>query len=207
MSGEPAITEPPPIPDVKVRTQREVAEFFGVKPREVQRWKANGCPGLVTAPYDIGEVRKWRDQRAETQVMGRPIGAKPSASLTESKERKAAADADKAELDAKLKHRQLEILEHDWVSRKTVDELFLERQAAVRAALILMPPSGARETIASSRLGEHEAIWQRHVDDALELLSSERFYELLKQRERRLKSGASLTRGRGRPKGSKNKPK
>lgn len=63
---------------------------------------------------------------------------------------------------------------------------------AIRAALLPLPAAIARETVASTRLSEHEAIMQRHFDDALELLSSEDFYERLAERERTL----TITRSR-----------
>lgn len=205
MSHEPEVVEPPPIPAVEVRTQREVAEFFGVQPLQVKRWKKAGCPELVSAPYDLGEIKKWREKRASEQTTGRPPKGLTPETLAEAKERKLTADADKVELEVKLKRRQLEILEHNWVSRETVDAEVRDKFAAVRAALMLMPPSYSRETVATSKLSEHEAIWERAVDETLDLLSSENFWGELEKRQRRHKTGATLTRGRGRPKGSKNK--
>ena len=47
-------------------SQRVVAAFFDVSEETVRQWKKQGCPE-TSAPYDLAEIRRWREARLKRQ--------------------------------------------------------------------------------------------------------------------------------------------
>lgn len=85
-----------------VRTQPEVARFFGVAPDTITRaWRRAGMPGKAGA-WDLREILLWRDERfggrTKPESTAAPAGAE---SRAEAERRRATADADLRELRAR----------------------------------------------------------------------------------------------------------
>lgn len=42
-----------------------VALYFGVSTETIEQWRAEGCPALSQAPYDVIKIAEWRKSRIE----------------------------------------------------------------------------------------------------------------------------------------------
>lgn len=201
---KPQVRNPPePKPEVEVprfvRRQVELAEAFEVSTRTIRNWLTAGAPERTPDGYDLEAWRSWVQARRDFDG----VGGEDSEALADAKLRRARADATKAELDAKLRARQLELLEDGWHSDDAVREEFASRLQIVRQGLLLLPRSAARDAVGMTKVAEVETVLERHVHQLLEDFASVNVVELLRERRRRAEAGTNLGRGRGRPRGAK----
>lgn len=84
-----------------VRTQKQVAEFFGVRAQTVRQWRQDGMPGAAKA-WDLREIFEWWKRR-----LGKVERATSQQEESEGEKALARSRAARAELDELELQRQL----------------------------------------------------------------------------------------------------
>lgn len=165
----------------------EIADFFDVEERQVRRWKRAGCPALQKhrGPYELEPLIAWHSEN----VNG-PNRATLDESEAEARKRKAVAEADRMEWDAKLKQRQFETLSEAYIPREAYDAAWSAFAASMSRQLELLPRAAALELEHVNR-ATAEKVLQRHVDDVRALAQREDLDRELVAREKALDSVAS----------------
>ena len=95
-----------------------VADFFGCSPRQVARWKADGCDGLQSKPYDLARVATWLEQREAARIEGAPGIGEHVREIVAYQLEKARWEAQKAQTDARIRALQLELFEEQIAKKR-----------------------------------------------------------------------------------------
>ena len=153
-------------PKTPTITSAEFAADHGVSLRRVQQWIAEGMPYRdVNGERRIARVdaNKWLRAYEREQAEAR---AKKPSGLVESEERKAAADAQLAEL--KLAREQGQVVEIE-ETRRTVAAMLTQ----LRAQLLSLPARWAPKVVGIKTVAEASLTLEAAIHEALTALSAE----------------------------------
>lgn len=115
-----------------VRTQKEIAAFFGIALKEFHKWVADGCPGRTRGgTYDLWWIFRWRLQDLATKAAGR-TGAPKDASKAEQERIKLIIANQKGLLE-------LQQMQGELVSRKDAISHFEQMANRIRQRLEAIP--------------------------------------------------------------------
>ena len=117
-----------------VATHHEIAEHFGVSTEAVHRW-ARAVPAMPgeRGHYDLDEVAAWK--------RARPSDAPDSSNgdVSDAKERKLVAEADKLEAQARMATRLDQVQEGQFVLLSDVIRLISQKLLTVRERILCVP--------------------------------------------------------------------
>lgn len=172
-------------------TQELAAQAFAVSQSAISAWVGRGAPVRPDGTYAILELERWRvalaDDRAEVVAVTDLDGEDWAT-------RKLAADAQRRELE-------LERARGELFAREDVERLLQSRLAALVAGLEALPRTLALEC-AGMEPAAIEARARDLVDELRAGYARDDLVPILEEWRRHAAAGVSVTRGRGRPRGS-----
>lgn len=150
--------------------QQELAELFGVSPRTIRNWQADGMPveGQRNGRkiYEAADCISWRVEqaRAKARRAAADVEAEGLPTKQESQRRRAAVRAREAELD--LAEREERI-----VDRAAFREVLSELLSVLRRAILNVPGRWAAQLVGLNSPREAEKVLRRMARDLLRHLS------------------------------------
>lgn len=131
----------------------EAAVFFDISSRTLQRYHKQGCPKYKRGWWDIKEIRKWLNQEAEDNKL---------------ESRKLKAEIEYKEAQAKLKEKELEISEGDYIEKEEVKSQWIRRVIEVKKGLLALPQKIASQITDPKTRSLVEGVCEDEVIELLE---------------------------------------
>lgn len=152
-------------------SKKDLAEFFGVTDKTVSSWVSQGAPYVRKGEkggragswlFDTEDVIAWREEK----LRERASGSSEATDLNEAKRRRAAAEAERAEIE-------LRQLRGDLVEIKSVAKTVGDEYAALRAKLLGIPSKLGPQLLGVEDAAEATNLIEREIFAALEELSQD----------------------------------
>jgi phage terminase Nu1 subunit (DNA packaging protein) len=145
-------------------TLDDVGRAVGVSTPTIKRWKAKGCPGLDSAPYDVDAVRAWK----EIQV--REYRAQPNNEMSLSEE-KTRADIELKKLKKRLHEYDLALKEGKLMLVQDSLDSHQRMANEIKKHLTAVPAKWADTIRHIDSIADAKGILTQIVDDVLGVLS------------------------------------
>jgi phage terminase Nu1 subunit (DNA packaging protein) len=149
---------------VEYYTLADIGRAVGVSVPTIKRWKAKGCPGLDTAPYDVEAVQAWK----ETEV--RDYKAQPTDGISLS-EQKTRADIALKTLKKRLHEFDLAVKEGKLMLVEDAEKSHQRMCQEIRKHLEAVPAKWADTITRIENIADAKGVLTQIVDEVMTGLS------------------------------------